>query len=71
MDIQTYMHRVGREARTASRTMARAQTRTKDEALLAIAAAIERDADKLLEANRRDVKGERAFRLAGGKIMNA
>ncbi|MFN0314522.1 MAG: gamma-glutamyl-phosphate reductase, partial [Burkholderiales bacterium] len=60
MDIQTYMHRVGREARKASRAMARAETRAKNEALLAIAAAIERDAKRLLAANALDVEGARA-----------
>ena len=59
MDIQTYMHRVGREARLASRAMARAQTRAKNDALLAMADAIERDADRLLAANKVDTDGAR------------
>ena len=38
MDIQSYMHGVGREARKASRAMAKADTAAKDRALLAMAA---------------------------------
>jgi len=60
MDIQSYMHGVGREARRAARELARAETRVKDAALLAMASAIERDAARLLEANRRDVDAARA-----------
>jgi glutamate-5-semialdehyde dehydrogenase len=59
MDIQTYMHQVGREARKASRAMARAETRAKDHALLSIAEAIERDAAKLLAANKTDTDAAR------------
>jgi glutamate-5-semialdehyde dehydrogenase len=55
MDIQSYMHSVGREARKASRAMARADTAAKDQALLAMAAAIEREVQGLLDANRRDL----------------
>ena len=51
MDIQSYMHTVGRAARDASREIARAETRAKDIALNEMAAAIERDSARLLEAN--------------------
>ena len=51
MDVQSYMHGIGRAARAASRAMARAETRAKNDALMAMAAAIERDADRLLAAN--------------------
>ncbi|HTT41145.1 MAG TPA: glutamate-5-semialdehyde dehydrogenase [Burkholderiales bacterium] len=64
MDIQSYMHRVGREARKASRALAKAETVAKDRALLAIAAAIERDTQLLLEANRKDLDAARAKGLA-------
>ena len=64
MDIQSYMHGVGREARKASRALAKAETVAKDRALLAIAAAIERDAQLLLEANRKDLDAARAKGLA-------
>jgi glutamate-5-semialdehyde dehydrogenase len=60
MDIQSYMHGVGREARRAARAMARADTRAKDEALAAMAAAVERDAARLLDANAQDVDSARA-----------
>ncbi len=60
MDIQSYMHGVGREARRAAREMARAQTQAKDAALLSMAAAIERDGARLLDANRQDVDAARA-----------
>ncbi len=51
LDIKTYMQSVGQEARAASRLMAKASTAMKNGALLAMAAAIRRDADKLLAAN--------------------
>jgi len=55
IDIKTYMQSVGREARAAARLLAKADTRAKNLALEAMAAAILRDADKLLVANARDV----------------
>ncbi len=60
MDIQSYMHGVGREARKAAREMARASTRAKDAALLGMARAIERDSPRLLAANREDVDAAQA-----------
>ncbi|MDB5902259.1 MAG: glutamate-5-semialdehyde dehydrogenase, partial [Betaproteobacteria bacterium] len=59
MDVQTYMHGVGREARNASRLMAKADTATKNRALTAIAQAIERTAQVLIEANARDLDAAR------------
>jgi len=64
MDIQSYMHGVGREARRASHAMARADTAAKDQALLAMASAIERNAERLLQANARDLDAARAKGLA-------
>lgn len=55
MDIQTYIHGVGRQARAAARVIARADTATKNRALAEMAAAIERDVGRLLEANARDL----------------
>ena len=55
MDIKQYMKQVGQQARAASRAMARADTNAKNKALLAMAAAIERDAAKLLVANAQDM----------------
>jgi glutamate-5-semialdehyde dehydrogenase len=54
------MQTVGRQAREASRAIARADTNQKNRALLAMAAAIRRDAAKLLEANARDMAQARA-----------
>ncbi|MCO4864357.1 glutamate-5-semialdehyde dehydrogenase [Cupriavidus sp. WGlv3] len=59
-DLNQYMDRVGRQARAASRAMARASTADKNRALLTIAAAIRRDADKLKAVNARDVERARA-----------
>ena len=63
MDIQTYMHGVGRQARVASRALAQADTRTKNHALDAIAAALVRSTAQLLAANAQDVKAARAGHL--------
>ncbi len=63
MDVKTYMQTVGRQAREASRAVARADTDQKDRALLAMAEAIERDAARLLAANARDMEAARAAGL--------
>jgi glutamate-5-semialdehyde dehydrogenase len=63
MDVKTYMQTVGKQAREASRAIARADTNQKNRALLAMAAAIRRDAAKLLEANARDMEHARASGL--------
>ncbi|MDQ3196437.1 MAG: glutamate-5-semialdehyde dehydrogenase [Burkholderiales bacterium] len=63
MDIQSYMHGVGRAAREASRLMARADTATKNKALNAMADAIVRDAERLLSANREDMERARGSGL--------
>jgi glutamate-5-semialdehyde dehydrogenase len=68
MDIQSYMHSVGRAARQAAREMARAETAVKDKALMAMAAAMERDVPRLLEANRRDIESARAKDLEAALI---
>ncbi|MDO9224959.1 MAG: glutamate-5-semialdehyde dehydrogenase [Pseudomonadota bacterium] len=60
MDIKTYMQTLGRQARDASRAVARADTNQKNQALLAMADAIERDAAKLLAANALDMDAARA-----------
>ncbi|HEX8978088.1 MAG TPA: glutamate-5-semialdehyde dehydrogenase [Parasulfuritortus sp.] len=54
MDIKQYMQTVGRQAREASRLIARADTRQKNRALHVMAAAIRRDLDKLQAANYED-----------------
>ena len=64
MDIESYMQTVGRQARAASRAIARADSNAKDQALRAIAAAIRREAAALLAANREDLAAARAAGLA-------
>ena len=68
MDIQAYMQQLGRQARAASRLMAKADTGAKNRALEAIAAAVERDADKLLLANAEDVAAAKAEGLEASFI---
>lgn len=51
MDIQEYMRGIGEAARAASRELARADTNRKNQALHAIADAIERERKSLLDAN--------------------
>jgi glutamate-5-semialdehyde dehydrogenase len=68
MDIQSYMHSIGRAARTAARAMAKAETGAKNEALMAMAKAVERDIARLLEANRKDVEGARAKELEAAMV---
>ena len=63
MDIQQYMQQVGRQAREASRAMARADTNVKNQALRCIAAAIRRDAAALIAANQEDLAAARAAGL--------
>ena len=59
MEIDEYMTGIGRRARAASRAMARAATSAKNDALEAIACAIEREQAALKEANARDVANAR------------
>ena len=68
MDVQTYIHGVGRRARAAARSIARADTATKNRALKEMAAAIERDAKRLLEANARDVEEAKRNKLDSAMI---
>jgi glutamate-5-semialdehyde dehydrogenase len=60
MDMKQYMQQVGLQARAASRLMAKADTNSRNRALLAIADAIRRDKDALLAANRADLDAARA-----------
>ncbi|WP_153111461.1 glutamate-5-semialdehyde dehydrogenase [Propionivibrio limicola] len=68
MDIQQYMQKVGRQARAASRVIARADSKTKNEALRTIAAAIRRNSTALLEANRTDLDAARAAGLEAAML---
>ena len=68
MDVKQYMRMVGEQARAASRVIARADTQAKNKALLAMADAIERDADKLLFANHKDMEHAQAAGLDGALL---
>jgi len=63
MDVGTYIHNVGRQARAASRVIARASTATKNRALKEMAAALERSRKQLIEANTRDLDEARRQNL--------
>ena len=68
MDIQSYMHSIGRAARAASRSMAKAETGVKNHALMTMAQAVERDIARLLDANRKDVEAARAKGLEAAML---
>jgi glutamate-5-semialdehyde dehydrogenase len=63
LDIKAYMLGIGREARAASRLMARADTKSKNKALTVMAQAIRREAKSLLAANSKDMESARANKL--------
>src|SRR5258705_10072958 len=63
MDLKAYVLQIGRRARIAAPEVARADTETKNRALLAAAKALRRDAKKLIAANAADLITARA----GGK----
>jgi glutamate-5-semialdehyde dehydrogenase len=60
MNIKDYMQQLGQAARLSSRAMAKANTETKNRALLLIAAAIRREAHALLAANQQDLAAAKA-----------
>jgi glutamate-5-semialdehyde dehydrogenase len=62
------MEQVGRQARAASRAMARADSATRNRALLLIADAVNRDSAKLRAANQRDLDAARAAGLAPAMV---
>jgi len=68
MDVATYIHNVGRQARAASRVIARADTATKNRALKEMAAAIERSRKQLIEANARDLDEARRQNLDSAAV---
>ncbi|WP_221765693.1 glutamate-5-semialdehyde dehydrogenase [Methyloradius palustris] len=68
MDIKAYMQNMGKEARAASRLMARADTVTKNLALTTIAQAIRRDKAELLAANKADMEAARANGLEAAML---
>ncbi|HEY1287341.1 MAG TPA: glutamate-5-semialdehyde dehydrogenase [Burkholderiales bacterium] len=59
MDPREHVRTLGRQAREASRALARASTEQKNRALHAIAGEIRSRGDSILEANRADVAGAR------------
>jgi len=63
VDVHEYMHAIGARALTAARTMARAETAAKNEALEAIAGAIESGRKKILKANDDDLAAAREHGL--------
>ncbi|HMM53402.1 MAG TPA: glutamate-5-semialdehyde dehydrogenase [Candidatus Desulfobacillus sp.] len=68
MNVRDYMQTLGRQAREASRAVARAPTRVRNEALLAMAAAIRRDSARLLAANGEDLDAARAAGLEAAML---
>ncbi len=68
MDIENYMHDLGKRARAASRLVARAGTATKNKALALTADALVRDSARLIEANAKDVDAARAANLDAAAI---
>ncbi len=63
MNIEEYMRRVGAQARSASRAIAKADTGVKNAALHALAAAIRRERAALLAANAEDLAAAKAAGL--------
>ena len=68
MELETYMHDLGRRARAASRLLAKADAASKNKALALTADAIERDRVRLIEANAKDVAAARAAKLDAAAI---
>jgi glutamate-5-semialdehyde dehydrogenase len=68
MDVQSYMHGVGRQARSAARVIANADSAVKDKALLQIARSIERTSKQLLTANERDLDAARKQKLDAAAV---
>ena len=58
-DVAAYMREVGEAARAAARLVARADTNAKNIALTHAASTLRRDAERLLQANARDVAAAR------------
>lgn len=58
-EVKNYMQTVGRQARAAARQLAQASTATKNQALLAMATALEQATATLLEENARDLQAGR------------
>ena len=61
---------IARRARTASRAIARLSAEARNEALIAVAQAIEQSARKILDANERDCRAAEA-EIAAGRMSSA
>jgi len=68
VDIKTYMQMVGREARTASHTIAKVDSSSKNKALTEIAASIKKNEKNLLAANKEDLEAAKAQGLDSALI---
>jgi glutamate-5-semialdehyde dehydrogenase len=68
MSVEEAMRQLGRQARAASRELARASTKAKNNALLAMAASIRERSASLLAANAKDLKKARAEGLDAAMI---
>ena len=68
MDIQHYMHTLGRQARAASADMARAGTRAKNDALMELARLLREAGAPLQAANAQDIAAAEAAGLAAPMV---
>ena len=67
-NVKEYMHGVGKAARAASQVVALADTATKNQALTAIATALQQQISLLLAANKKDVTAARANGLDDASV---
>jgi len=67
-DVAAYIHEIGTRARVASRSLARADTASKNRALLAIADDIDRRREELTAANQLDLQAGAAKGLDGAML---
>ena len=68
MDIKSYIEEKGKKAREGARRLATLSTAVKNNALIAMAEAIELDADRLKRENRKDIEAGKARSLSSAMI---
>lgn len=68
MDVTSYMRDLGRQARAASRVLAAAGSHAKDDALAAMASALDADRDALTAANKQDLSSARDSGLDAAQL---
>jgi len=68
MDIKTYITEKGKKAREGARRLATLSTRTKDNALLSMADALEREAERLRLENQKDIDAAKKKSLSPALI---